>query len=93
MLLTLTVFGVWLGVQVHRARQQSMAIALINELGGSVRYAHQYDEDLTWDHKVQLPGPGWLRQLIGDEYFARVVGAEMDNSDIVDTDLVPQRHD
>ena len=61
----LTVLCVWLAVTVNRARKQREAVAAIEAVGGMVLYEHQYDDS-------EPPGPKWLRELVGDEYFVSV---------------------
>jgi hypothetical protein len=58
----LTTLAVWLGVIVHRAREQREAVKAIEALEAIVGYDTP-------------PGPAWLRRLIGDEYFQNAVDA------------------
>jgi hypothetical protein len=61
LLLLVLVFGLWLGRQVHLARQQVLAIRAIQNHGGNVRF----DYTLT-------PDPAWLRRFVGDEFFREI---------------------
>ncbi len=72
MLVMLTVFCVWLGVQVNRANKQKAAVRWLEENGGRVRYDWQFDRDDQRNGNTEPPGPIWLRQQIGDEYFQSV---------------------
>ena len=65
LMLVVTVFCVWLGVTAKRAQDQRQAVVAIYKLGGRVLYDHQIEES-------DPPGPAWLRQLIGVEYFFNV---------------------
>lgn len=60
-----TLLCVLLGTVVRQARIQRFAVEAILEKGGEVVYLHQ-------DTKSVAPGPEWLREIIGDEYFFRV---------------------
>lgn len=73
-LLLLTVFCIWLGIQVDRVRKQRVAIAAIEEIGGGVWYDYQYDEFGKVRLMAKPPAPEWLRQIIGDDFFVSVVG-------------------
>ena len=55
----MTAFAVWLGVVVHRAREQREAVTAIESLGGKIEYDRP-------------SGPDWLRRMIGDEYLLNV---------------------
>ncbi|HJN08885.1 MAG: hypothetical protein QGG09_19600 [Pirellulaceae bacterium] len=78
MLVVLTVFSVWLGVQVNRARNQRAAVNWVTKNGGEVEY------DWTFNSKLEPPGPRWLRQKIGDEYFQSVVQVLVGRSEVHD---------
>lgn len=62
-------FG-WLGMRLQKARRQRESVAIIEQLGGQVRYEYQEDD---WD---QPTGPEWLRDLLGRHVFDRVVRVE-----------------
>ncbi|MCH7726300.1 MAG: hypothetical protein IH991_07455 [Planctomycetes bacterium] len=40
----LTVFGVWLGLLVHRVNKQKEAVAWVRDHGGAVRYDFEWNE-------------------------------------------------
>jgi hypothetical protein len=79
LLLLMVVLSVLLGRWVNNARRQKHAIDAIMKLHGFVQYAHQFP-DGKWRPKplntVEPPGPAWLRERLGDEYFVRVVGLQ-----------------
>jgi hypothetical protein len=66
LLILLSIFGIWLGVRVNRARQQEHAVELIQRAGGEVIY------DFGLSGQIDPPGPKWLHNLIGDHYFVNV---------------------
>lgn len=74
----LTALAVWLGVIVHRAREQREAVKAIEALEASIGYDWQ---DVQLDPAAPFPiagpltppAPAWLRRLIGDEYFQNAV--------------------
>ena len=70
-LVLLTVFAVWLGVVVHRAREQREAVEAIEALGGTVAYDWQQESTSPFYSPVasQPLGPAWLRRIVGDDFF------------------------
>lgn len=69
MLLATTVFGVWLGIAVNRARRQREAIAAIERLGGAVLYDYQFDASHTQIPSARLNVPTWFRGNLGEEFY------------------------
>ena len=70
--LLLTLCAVWFGYQTNTARRQRIAVEAIESAGGHVRY--DYQRDLANSQgEPKLPGPNWLRKIIGDDHFRRVV--------------------
>jgi hypothetical protein len=83
LLLITAAVAVWLGVQVNRATNQRRAVSMVKVRGGTVRYAHQsrtwpvrlrdFYSSSTFDPNAPPPGPDWLRQGLGEEYFQDVI--------------------
>jgi Leucine Rich repeat len=80
LLVMMTVLCVWLGIQVNAARRQKQAVEAILKAGGSVNYTYQLRPDadrfvgpgfsmFPCARNASIPGPTWLRKLIGDDYF------------------------
>lgn len=65
-------FAIWLGYEVHLAREQAQAVAAIRAYGGKVAYDWQIAGD---DYIIDGSpwAPLWLRRLVGDDFFQRVV--------------------
>ena len=70
-----TLFCVWIAWQTHRANLQRRAVDRILQRDGDVEYSHELADVHRMRHTPNLdpPGPGWLRELIGDHFFWRVV--------------------
>ena len=68
-------FG-WLGVKVRHVQGQREAVEAIERVGGRVEY-----------QRAEVPGPAWLRRLLGDDFFIkpRYVGFSPDRTS--DSDL------
>lgn len=68
------VFAIF-GYKLQQARQQRVAVAAIRNLGGSVFYDYQLDEQgkLIPEKKQQPPGWEWERKLLGIDMLADVV--------------------
>jgi len=71
MLLTLVVSLVmsWVAVRMKSARQQKEAVEEVKKRGGRVFYDHQPFPAAI----AEPPGPAWLRNLLGQDFFATVV--------------------
>lgn len=68
----------WLAVRLLQLERQRQAIAAVEKSGGYVFYDYQISryvliDSPDWENPP--PGPKWLRDLLGDDFFARVVGA------------------
>ena len=83
----LTVFCVWLGALVYRVNKKKEAVQWVKENGGDVYYDFEWEHDLM--DGAEPPGPDWLRDLIGLDYFADVVFVDVNNTQI--KDLEPLR--
>ena len=68
LLLTLVIGGV-LGWKVERARKQREAVAWVHEMGGSVQYDYEIDDDEWWAPDAEPPGPQWLRKQLDRHFF------------------------
>ncbi len=62
----------WLGRKVEAKRRQQVAVDAISEHGGHVE----------WDYIIEDPwakhpyGPGWIRSLLGENFFSEVVSIQ-----------------
>ena len=88
----MTVLCVWLGFKVNAARRQKLAVEAILKAGGSVNYTYELRQDakrfpgpgismLLIVRNASIPGPAWLRKLIGDDYFRTAVQVQIALSD------------
>ena len=73
----LTVFGVWLGWTVNRAKKQEEAVEWVREMGGWVLYDYELDEDGNQIMDAIPPGPTWLRESLGPGFLDDVVQAQV----------------
>lgn len=62
----------WLARETKQAHHQRRAVEAIQKWGGSVGYDYQHDKDFNDIPNAKKPGPAWLRNLIGDDYFMSV---------------------
>src|SRR4051794_14492552 len=76
LLIVISLFAGWLAVQVNRAHRSQAAIAAIRQFGGQVQYDYETGADGLPVKNALPPGPAWLRNLIGVEYFANVKAVE-----------------
>ena len=87
LLVLLTVFCVWLGWTAHRVSKQQKAVRWVQEIGGTVNYDFQLDEQGDFIKDAEPPGAHWLRARIGMDWFADVVKVELYGAQV--TDLSP----
>ncbi|MEA1951126.1 MAG: hypothetical protein U9N87_07055, partial [Planctomycetota bacterium] len=73
LLLLTAVLAIWLGYVTNRARKQRAAVAALSAIGTTISYDWEFNDDDVMLMDAKPPGPEWLRQLIGDEYFQEVV--------------------
>jgi hypothetical protein len=71
----------WLGRKIDRKRKEREAIAGIEVAGGSVWYDYQQGP------VAEPSGPGWLRGVLGDNFFSEVVKAHLVGNSIGDAGL------
>jgi Leucine-rich repeat (LRR) protein len=73
LLLIVLVLCAWLAYVSNRARKQEELVRrLVHEGRGVVGYHHQIDANGKGIRDAPLPGPAWLRKLIGDHAFLRL---------------------
>lgn len=78
MLLAVTCFAVIVGAIANRAHKQRSARELIQNLGGTVAYDYQLDQDGQIITVPPEPAvPRWLRSTIGDDFFFRITYVDL----------------
>ncbi len=63
----------WFAVRTKVAKRQRAAVAAIEAGGGYVAYDYEYDGEGYAKKGAKLPGPAWLRNRLGIDFFADVV--------------------
>ena len=79
----LTICCISIGWYVLRAQHQRACVSSIIENGGSVIYSYPYKTG-KYDPASTLPGPQWLRDLLGLDYFDQVYGVDFSNKNITE---------
>ncbi len=67
----------WLAVEIKKARQQEEAANGIPVVGGEVSYDWEVDVAGNPLPNAEPSGPAWLRNLLGRDFFARVISADI----------------
>ena len=79
-----TVGCVWFAWSANRAHRQRRAVEWIYEAGGRIRYDFEFREDGRSITNAEPPGPDWLREWIGIDYFATVSSVQMGRTGVSD---------
>src|SRR4051794_10677016 len=95
LLIVLTLFCVWFGTWAGQSNRQRRAVEAIARNGGEFRYAHQKKAGTTGSNTIFLaqaepPGPKWLRQCLGDDYFVTPVTLSITNQGEIRDDCLAQ---
>jgi len=86
----MTIIAIYLGMLTVRARHQRQVVDMVLQLGGQVTYLHSRtkpDDPKEVDFNLQPPGPDWLRNLVGQDYFLNVVLIHLQGKNITDDQL------
>ncbi len=76
------VLCVLLGWTVHNAHKQRRVVGWVEGMGGVVVYDYQAVFEPTI--RGTLPGPDWLCELIGIDFFATVVAVGLDDTQVTE---------
>jgi hypothetical protein len=91
-LLLLTACCIALGVKSQSVRKQREVVGLVERLGGTLAYDHQYSEDpFSVTAPKPPPGPALLRKLVGDDFFATLVKVEVGQAQDRDVQRLSQQ--
>jgi hypothetical protein len=77
----------WFAVRMQRARQQKAAVEEIRNLGGDVQYDYEVQQSGTPLPNAGPHGPVWLRDLLGEDFFASVVDVSLPCSSVTDAGM------
>jgi hypothetical protein len=77
----------WMAVEMKKAREQREAVDIVRRLGGVVLYNHDSRTAIK-PNPGPPPGPVWLRELFGDDFFASVAAVELNRTPVTDAELV-----
>ena len=87
-LIVITFVAIWVAVETNRASGQRRAVEALSNYG-YVIYEHEFvnsaamqgsyggknSQRVDWGRET--PGPRWIRRLVGDDYFRRVVNVDV----------------
>ncbi len=77
----------WVAVRMKRARRQEGAVEEIEKFGGWARYDYEVQQSNRPLPSAGPPGPAWLRNLLGEHFFATVVDVHLAGTQITDASL------
>ena len=76
-----------LGVAVYRGNEQRKVAEWVREIGGTVAYEHEYDENSMFMDDDKPPWPRWLAERLGEDYFDDVTSVDLGYTQV--SDLAP----
>ena len=79
MMLLVAVVAVPLAGKFNRVRNQRAVVAEVADLNGQVIYDYQLGFKEPARQTVEPPGPRWLRELLGDDFFATVARIDIED--------------
>jgi internalin A len=85
MMIAVLLVGGTIGWKVRRAAIQRRAVAAISRAGGHVVYDFQIKAVREDDDNPQPWAPGWLRRVLGDEWFQEVNEVFLTDTDLTET--------
>ena len=77
----------WLGIKVREAREQQADVDAIRKLGGEVHYDYEFDAKDDRLPNPTIPGPAWLRAILGDDFFRNIHQVVFAATSVTDADL------
>ena len=89
MLLLVVVIAVPLAWKVNRVRNQRAVVAELQKLNGIIYYdyQHSFNVGLSRSAAPLPPGPDWLRNFLGVDYFAEVVHVNVSGPQVTNDTL------
>lgn len=88
LLIVITIFCVSIGWYVHRAQSQKKGVRCILRYGGTVHYDYErFDSNQVPIANTKPPGPKWLQNILGVDYFSNIVTANLNGTKV--RDLIP----
>lgn len=80
LLVLFTLLALWMAIVANRAREQRRIVTALSQCPGAM-VMYDYEWDLSAGGEIPRPrplgpppGPPWLRDWLGDEYFMTVIG-------------------
>ena len=80
------VLSSWFTVRMREARRQRETVEAIHKLG-AIGYDYQSDSSMRPIPYANPPGPAWMRNLLGDDWFDSVSAVLIVGSQVTDIDL------
>lgn len=84
---------IWFSLKYGEAERQRACVQWVKQQNGHVTYYHEKPAaDGSRPGKVTPPGPAWLRNSLGIDFFDDVYSVVLDNREIVDLSPLTRLH-
>lgn len=77
----------WLATEIRQARRQAETVEWLKYAGGLPYYDWEVDRDSSLPPKLERLGPGWLREMVGDDFLSAVDSIGPVDNTFSDADL------
>ncbi len=76
----------WLGRGIEHSRRQAEVVKAVTSIGGYVYYDYEQSGG-GWSRGPKPNGPGWLRAILGENFFSEVAVVELSDTKVSDADV------
>ena len=87
LVVVVTAVSIVVALWSNGANRQRRALEALQQFNVVMTFDYQYDDNGVFDPDRTSRWPAWVRRLVGEEYFRRVVRIRVEGEDFSDNDL------